>query len=301
MRVAAAGAEEGRGSRARGLGGTPPSPPPPGLGSSDTRPGARSPRLGPGGDGRAGGGALRCAGRRERGGEDSSGSGGQRDGGRTCGLGGRLTVREERQLGLHGWAAKRRWGSPGLRSPTPSPAADTAQRAAHRPHRLSCAQVGTPARSALFPSRANAGRTPWRPGHQARGRGPGRSGGSGKVHGPLVCPPVRARCAGWGRGAEKPPPWRFCPAGLPVPTPTPSSRAEPWSGFGGLRPPPPHFGGACWSLLFPVYTQEPSGGPLLGGPRDCRNLGKRESGGRTSRGVCGEGRSCWSIVCRAGA
>ena len=48
-----------------------------------------------GGDGRAGGGALRFAGRRERGGEDSSDSGGQRDGGRTCGLVGRLTLWEE--------------------------------------------------------------------------------------------------------------------------------------------------------------------------------------------------------------
>ncbi|XP_043315655.1 uncharacterized protein LOC122435525 [Cervus canadensis] len=56
---------------------------------------APQPSRGVWGDGRAGGGALRFAGRRERGGEDSSDSGGQRDGGRTCGLVGRLTLWEE--------------------------------------------------------------------------------------------------------------------------------------------------------------------------------------------------------------
>lgn len=150
----------GRGERVRSAGSrrNPSTPPPPGSGELRHEARGPSPRLGPGGDGRAGGGARRCAGRRERGGEDSSGSGGQRDGGRTCGLGGRLTLREERKRGPHGWTARRRLESGAQAAYTSScsghgaaggaPAASATLRAG-----------GHPRARRSVPSRAAAGQT----------------------------------------------------------------------------------------------------------------------------------------------
>ena len=143
---------------------------PPSPGTGDLRQEARGPQP-PAGPGRgwAGGGrsaALRCAGRRERGGEDSSGSGGLKDGGRTCGLGGRLNLTEEGERGpplprseetfggrgsgrrhlLQQWTRRRR-----------------RSRRAHRPQQPPCAQVGNPAALCPFLGRHGPDALPSRP------------------------------------------------------------------------------------------------------------------------------------------
>jgi hypothetical protein len=93
-------------------------PPPaagPGTAARGAGPSARgwAPRR----DGRARGGAQRSAGRWERGGEHSSGSGGPKDGGRTCGEAGRLARGDEDRRSFGGAR------SPGVRPSPPAPAA----------------------------------------------------------------------------------------------------------------------------------------------------------------------------------
>lgn len=125
------------------------------------------------------------------------------------------------------------------------------------------------------------------PGHRARGRGLGRSGSKRKVHGPLVCTFVRARCARWERGAEKLPPSGFSPSGLTVPISTFfSDELSTRAALKDCDPfPPPAI------LVFTVrprlHNPHPATirTPLALGPRDCRNPGRRHSGGRAS-GLC---------------
>lgn len=294
----------GRGERVRSAGSwrNPSTPHRPGVGSCDTRPGARSPRLGPGGEGRAGGGARRCAGRRERGGEDSSGSRGQRDGGRTCGL------RWEAHPQGGKEARTARLGSEETFGVRGSGRLHLLLQRTRRSGRLS-GRLGYPARrwaplsAALLPPPGppQAGRL----GVQATKLGDEDRAGPGAA-GRCTAPWCARLCARAVLGGEEV--RRSClpgdsPPRVSQPPPPPPPR-EPSPGVASEdcdRPPPPisvvRAGRSSLRSLHPATIRRPP----ARGPRDCRNLGKRESGGRTSRGVCGEGRSCWSIVCRAGA
>ncbi|XP_070459459.1 uncharacterized protein [Equus przewalskii] len=239
--------------------------------------------------------ALRCAGRRERGGEDSSGLSGQRDGGRTCGLGGRLTHREEGKRGPPLLRSEETLGVQGSgRCHLLLQRRQHSQRA-HWPQRQPSAQVGTPERGALpllGPPRAGC------PPFQATEFGGEGWAGLG-VGGMCTAPWCARLCAravlGGEEVRESSLPQDLLPRVSLSPPPLSSDQQSSRAALENCDPLPRPQSRWCvhFAPLFTIHTQQPSGRPLL-----CRNLGRRESGGKTSQGVFGEGRSCWSIVCR---
>ncbi|XP_068388707.1 5E5 antigen-like [Eschrichtius robustus] len=174
MRAAAAG--WGRGERGRNAGWrrNPSTLLRPGLGLCGKRRGARSPRLGPGEDGRAGGGALRCAALR---GAAGKGRGGQLWLGRAEGRWQNLRARWEAQP--HGGrgartAAAEELGDvwrPRVRPPPPPPAVDTAETAqpAGAPAATATLRAGGSVEAKMGASRSAFGKIRLNPSKQAQG------------------------------------------------------------------------------------------------------------------------------------
>ncbi|XP_046528835.1 uncharacterized protein LOC124245492 [Equus quagga] len=225
--------------------------------------------------------ARRCAGRRERGGEDSSGLSGQRDGGRTCGLGGRLTHREEGKRGPPLLRSEETLGVQGSgRCHLLLQRRQHSQRA-HWPQRQPSAQVGTPERGALpllGPPRAGC------PPFQATefgGEGWAGLGVGGRCTAPW-CARLCARAVLGGEEVrESSLPQDLLPRVSLSPPPLSSDQQSSRAALENCDPLPRPQSRWCvhFAPLFTIHTQQPSGRPLL-----CRNLGRRESGGKTSQG-----------------